>query len=190
MVDITCTGVSHLRDKKEKEDQTVHAFTPFGVLVDETGALKSFDDDSFYEEVLLPAEKEQLKRNKDAFLKDPDAAGTVQELAAGLRYVFWDKPCIESSGRAGLVYQRIASNTWALNKDAIPGFLDLLEKLRQKYSTVLGDDKLLQHLEAAQHRARELEATDEVVEAATSGVVKHNLQSGYGGYDVDKDDYR
>ena len=155
-----------------KDEDGSRAYTPFGVLVGDAGALKSFDDESFYNEVLLPSEKEQLKKNKEKFLKDPEAKHTVQEVSNSLKFIFWDKPVISSKGRNAMVFKRwLTSNTWSLNKEAIPDFIELLEKLRQKYSTVLGDDKLLEHLEAAQHRARELEAGADVVsEAATSSV--------------------
>lgn len=159
-------------------DLGLQAFTPFGVIDHESplivdtpeAARKAFTEETFFDEVLLPAEKEQLKKNKEAYLKDPGAKGTVQEVQAGFRFTPWKKPVIASAGRNSLAFQKILSNTWALNKEAIPDFLDLLEKMRQKYSTVLGDDKLLQHLEAAQHRARELQAGAEVPEAATSSV--------------------
>lgn len=151
----------------EDEDGS-RAYTPFGVLVGDAGSLKSFDDETFYNEVLLPSEKDKIKKNKEAFLKDPEAKHTVQEVSNSFKFIPWDSLVIKSNARNGLVFDRILSNTWSLNKEAIPDFINLIEKLRQKYSTVLGDDKLLQNLEAAQHRARELEASNDIPEAATS----------------------
>ena len=145
---------------KEKDNDVPKVYTPFGVMVGDAGAYKPFDDESFYEEVLKPSEKETLKVFKKDFLEDPDKK-LPDGVVAGFNFYAWDRPLITSGGRVPMVLDRILSNTWALDKNAIPDFVDLIEKLRQKYSTVLGDDDLLKHLEAAQHRARELEATGE-----------------------------
>jgi hypothetical protein len=133
-------------------------YTPFGVVLDHAGSRKAFDDQSFYEEVLKPSEKAMYEKYKKDFIKNPK--GKVKKLSAG--FIPWPKLVVQSKTRNHMMLDRILSNTWALNKEAIPGFIDLIEKLRGKYSTVLGDDKLLEYLEAAQHRARELEVSGEV----------------------------
>ena len=143
---------------KEKGEDVSKVFTPFGVMVGDAGAYKSFDNESFYEEVLKPSEKAMYDKYKKDFLKKPKSDSN--KVSAG--FIPWKKLIIQSKSRNYLMLNKIMSNTWALNKEAIPGFIDLIEKLRGKYSTVLGDDKLLEYLEAAQHRARELEASGEV----------------------------
>jgi hypothetical protein len=73
----------------------------------------------------------------------------------------------------------LVSNTWSLNKEAIPDFLMLLEKLRDKYMDVLGDSKLMSLLEEAEHRAHELQVSDEAVgEGVKSSVVFSHGGSG------------
>jgi len=144
--------------EKKKEESVSKVFTPFGVLVGDAGARKAFDAESFYEEVLKPSEKAQYEKFKVDFLKNPK--DKVKKVSAG--FIPWKKLIVQSKSRNHLILDKLWSSTWALNKEAIPGFIDLIEKLREKYSTVLGDDKLLEYLEAAQHRARELEASGEV----------------------------
>jgi hypothetical protein len=146
-----------------------YAVTPFGVLEDEAGAYKSFDDESFWDEVLLPSEKEQLKKNKEGFLADP-ASVDSEPVSASLNFHPWKQPVISSVGRADTALQLLVSNTWALNKDAIPDFLQLLEKLRDKYMDVLGDSKLMGLLEEAEHRAHELQISGEGPDEGTEGV--------------------
>jgi hypothetical protein len=142
-----------------------YAITPFGVLEDAAGAYASFDDKSFWEEVLSPSEKEQLKKNKEGFLVDPDTA-ISEPVSASLRFHHWKKPVIASAGRTDTALQLLVSNTWSLNKEAIPDFLRLLEKLRDKYMDVLGDSKLMSLLEEAEHRAHELQVSDEEVKSS------------------------
>jgi hypothetical protein len=140
-----------------------YAVTPFGVLEDDVGAYKSFDDDSFWEEVLSPSEKEKLKKNKEGFLEDPSSA-ISESVSASLKFHHWKTPVISSAGRTDSALQMLVSNTWSLNKSAIPDFLQLLEKLRNKYMDVLGDSKLMSLLEEAEHRAHELQVSDDGAE--------------------------
>jgi len=144
--------------EKKKEEDVSKVFTPFGVMVGDAGSKKAFDAQSFYEEVLKPSEKAQYEKFKVDFLKNPK--DKTKKTSSG--FIPWNKLVTQSKSRNIMMLNKIMSNTWALNKEAIPGFIDLIEKLRGKYSTVLGDDKLLEYLEAAQHRARELEASGEV----------------------------
>jgi hypothetical protein len=148
------------KDKGEETNRG-RAYTPFGVLEDKAGAYKPFDDESFWEEVLAPSEKEQLKKNKEGFLKDPSSVSTTQKVSASMIFYPWKYPVISSAGRTGLALQMLSSSTWALNKSAIPDFLRLLGKLREKYMDVIGDSKLMGFLEEAEHRAHELQVSDE-----------------------------
>jgi hypothetical protein len=146
-----------------------YSVTPFGVLEDEAGAYKSFDDESFWEEVLSPSEKEALRKNKEGFLADPDSV-VSEPVEASLKFYPWKKPVISSGGRIDSALQLLVSNTWALNKEAIPDFLRLLEKLRDKYMDVLGDSKLMSLLEEAEHRAHELQLSSDEDGEAGGGV--------------------
>jgi hypothetical protein len=152
-----------------------YAVTPFGVLEDDVGAYKAFDDDSFWEEVLSPSEKEQLKKNKEGFLVDPGSA-VEEPVSAALKFHHWKNPVISSAGRTDMALRLLVSNTWSLNKSAIPDFLQLLEKLRDKYMDVLGDSKLMSLLEEAEHRAHELQVSNEGPEDGgvnSSAVLSH-----------------
>jgi hypothetical protein len=154
-----------------------YAVTPFGVLEDDAGAYKSFDEDSFWDEVLSPSEKERLKKNKEGFLADPDSFDS-EPVSASLKFHPWKKPVIASAGRTGTALQLLVSNTWSLNKDAIPDFLRLLEKLRDKYMDVLGDSELMSLLEEAEHRAHELQVSNEAGEEVKSSAVFSHGGSG------------
>jgi len=164
---------------KEKGDSVFEIFTPFGVMVGDAGAYKSFNDDSFYDEVLKPSEKAMYEKYKKDFIKKPKS----DKVSAG--FIPWKKLIVQSKSRNHLMLNRIMSNTWALNKEAIPGFVDLIEKLRSKYSTVLGDDKLLEYLEAAQHRARELEVSGEVSGSPNKPETNSSLTALKSAYDLD-----
>jgi hypothetical protein len=166
-----------MADSDKDKGGSTRAFTPFGVLEDEAGALKAFDDESFFDEVLLPAEKEQYKKNKKDYLENPDAKGTVQNIGSGIRFIPWKKSVIGSVGRFVLAAQMIASNTWALSKEAIPDFIGLIEKLEKKFFNVVGDDDVQDGLEKAKRRAQELlnesESGDGSSVSSSVGVTSH-----------------
>jgi hypothetical protein len=142
---------------ENKEDKKFR-YTPFGVMVDEEGAYKDFDQDSFLDDVLYSSEKETYKKLKEDFIKNPEAKKSVaQVLKSGVKFIPWAVPVYSTVRRltAGS-QQMLASNTWAWSPEDVPGFLSLVDKLIQKYENVLGDDKVIDGLQAAKRRVMEL----------------------------------